>query len=1116
MRENLKNQLASLCFALSILLLLIQPPLTAGEEIPGAEGIPVAKQEREIDKQHLLKIYDALKAYRQDQGRFPDWLADLFPKYLSDADLLISPVEKRTGESRLFGYADPKMKSSYVYEFSAAESGRQEGGRNLPMKEWKARQMETFGPAIPILRCHLHDPVLNVAYAGVLYETAMMWESDPQTLKLMERLGSGKGPTDQAQLQVLVVESSSGQPLEEVEIQSLNASSSLGALPSRKARTGAEGKAVLPLGAKVVQSLTVRASKAGYSPAQAALEGGSLPAGITLKLEKATQIGGVVRSTNGPIAGVKISINGIAKDVAGQSVEVEHDAVASDNEGKWSSALVPAEFKMLTLHLRHPEYLPADYDLTDPPGTDAYALAKSALLAAKADLLMEPGIVIEGDVRDEQNQPVAGARMILASGEQLAKRTLRTTTPEGKFRFVVLELGTMQLAAQAPGKAPAHQSVEVERGLKPLAIQLKKGVQIQGQVIDAEGQPMPAAEVSAQGSESHPLLSWRATTDAGGRFAWDSAPREPFSLIVSKAGYTAFSMQVAPESAGDLKVKLDRSFKLAGTVLDDATAKPVKAFKLIQGMVWTRDDPNQVYWQFQNPPTFSNGEYSVDLSQQGSQWIKFMITADGYLPQETPVLPASGWHTNNFKLKAGHGPQGRVVLEDGSAVEGAEVAMAGIGYLTLSKGAFSQYGNDTLRTKTDAQGHFSLTAMLANPTLIAVSAKGYGEITTSELAKTGRLVIQPWGRIDGVLRLGSKPGSKQSVSLMPGDTGRPSVNYDWGSFKVQTDDQGRFVFEKVPPGKRTLVRMIQTSANSWLHSHTEDIEVKAGETTKIVYGGKGRPVIGKVVLSDPKRKIDWHSGNHSLNSRMPLQSMLGQAISALAPRLASGRPAAENRRFYGFTVEEGGTFRVENVLPGKYDLQMNFTEPAKDNPGNGEPIGNLHQEFTIPEIPGGQTDEPLDLGELKLFLKATLEIGDPAPEFEVKSLDGQMLKLEDFKGKCLLLYFEFMGPAGAVQDMAILKNLSEKYGKNKLAILSLVQHDPSVKLGELVKLNGLDWVHVSLGMWGQSPLPTIYGINNWPSGCLVGPDGKVRAKNLRGAALAATVEAALKESGPGQ
>jgi hypothetical protein len=78
-------------------------------------------REREIDRQHLQRIYKAIQAYYQDRRDLPNWLSDLVPQYLPDAGDLISPVETRTGKSVLFGRADPKIHTSYIAEWFGSE-----------------------------------------------------------------------------------------------------------------------------------------------------------------------------------------------------------------------------------------------------------------------------------------------------------------------------------------------------------------------------------------------------------------------------------------------------------------------------------------------------------------------------------------------------------------------------------------------------------------------------------------------------------------------------------------------------------------------------------------------------------------------------------------------------------------------------------------------------------------------------------------------------------------------------------------------------------------------------------------------------------------------------------
>ena len=194
--------------------------LVAAVAAGNAGATALEDEERAIDKQHLRQIYQAIQTYRLKHGTLPNWLSDLVPEFLPDSAVLMSPVELRTGRSVLWGYGDPKLKGSYIYEFSQiAAGGRRDQDIPLTMKQWKDLQMDEFGPVTPILRCHLHDPILNLSFSGEIYETGLFWETDTNTLALMARLGPGPGARDGRQLRLTVVDAATAQPLADVEVK---------------------------------------------------------------------------------------------------------------------------------------------------------------------------------------------------------------------------------------------------------------------------------------------------------------------------------------------------------------------------------------------------------------------------------------------------------------------------------------------------------------------------------------------------------------------------------------------------------------------------------------------------------------------------------------------------------------------------------------------------------------------------------------------------------------------------------------------------------------------------------------------------------------------------------
>jgi thiol-disulfide isomerase/thioredoxin len=139
------------------------------------------------------------------------------------------------------------------------------------------------------------------------------------------------------------------------------------------------------------------------------------------------------------------------------------------------------------------------------------------------------------------------------------------------------------------------------------------------------------------------------------------------------------------------------------------------------------------------------------------------------------------------------------------------------------------------------------------------------------------------------------------------------------------------------------------------------------------------------------------------------------------------------------------------------------------------------------------------------------KVGQVAPLFSVKTCGGQDLKLEDYKGKYVLLDFwaTWCGPCRG--ETPNLKAVYEKYGKREdFALIGLSLDKEVDKPLAYAKENGCEWVDGFLGDWGQDEVTKKYDLHGIPSIWLIGPDGKVVANGLRGDGIMQAVTAALE------
>ncbi|MFT5834850.1 MAG: peroxiredoxin [Cognaticolwellia sp.] len=133
--------------------------------------------------------------------------------------------------------------------------------------------------------------------------------------------------------------------------------------------------------------------------------------------------------------------------------------------------------------------------------------------------------------------------------------------------------------------------------------------------------------------------------------------------------------------------------------------------------------------------------------------------------------------------------------------------------------------------------------------------------------------------------------------------------------------------------------------------------------------------------------------------------------------------------------------------------------------------------------------------------------GGLAPDFAMNQVDGTELKLSDLRGKVVLVDFwaSWCRPCRLANPEVVA--LYAKYKDQGFEILGISLDRNTAAWEKAIEKDNLTWYHVSDLKGWQNAAAQLYGVRSIPQTLLIDAEGKIIARNLKGAAL----EAKLKE-----
>ncbi len=563
----------------------------------------------------------------------------------------------------------------------------------------------------------------------------------------------------------------------------------------------------------------------------------------------------------------------------------------------------------------------------------------------------ESGAAGAAPAEQEESPPVEGQpsplerarreneQILLSEGSWRAEMEAMTfcEDPDGRFSLQGLPPGEWTLTAQAEGFTNGvARNVRIEEGrtTRGVIIQMDRGATVRGQVLTADDRtPVAGAVVSVghgresgfaamlQGLDKSTAM---AETDAEGFFEVTGVPEGADHVNVLASGFANTSEEIPSIKEAELRegveVLLKRGGTLTGTVFD-RHGNPLPGRMVGAFSPQSRD--------FQQTATNENGVYRMEHLRQGAY---FMLTAA--LDDESLFTGDVMKILQSSRITQAWVPEGGVVevdivdeaaggcrltgvlLKDGAPVAGANLALVSTEGSSLLDMRFST-------SRTDARGEFVFESLAPGEYRLNVDSEewtGRLPLTVADVPEDRVQLQVPRTEVTGVVVAGDTGEALEGISVLLVSEDRQAAGFeamlgggptrDWEF----TDEQGRFRFEGVSPGRYHLE--IQ-GGRGWGWRGPEE-------------GEKERPPLGNLELPP----FELHDGQTLDAGRLSLP-VAGRILVRV--RTASGEPppggASARAVPAGETPEEsGGLFggrswgreeiRMDGLEDGRYDVYV--------------------------------------------------------------------------------------------------------------------------------------------------------------------------------------------------
>jgi beta-lactamase regulating signal transducer with metallopeptidase domain len=713
-----------------------------------------------------------------------------------------------------------------------------------------------------------------------------------------------------------------------------------------------------------------------------------IPSTFTAELDRAWRVGLIVVDEKGkPVKGASVRPSIKYKKRPG-----DFDALhtgsrkKTDENGKWSFASVPVSKKEVWVEIGHEGFMPNRRQLT----REEFAIKPGEQPSARVTL--KRGLTVTGTVIDEEGKPIAGALVRTKFFNDIREAK---TNESGVYKLLGCEPRVAKIVVSAKGKAIDMKQLQINAEMDPVDFQLKPGGTVRIQVLNEKDEPVPRARIFFQ--------EWRGRfsyfefdhisqyADENGMWEWNEAPLDEFKADICRPNGMQLGRQSLIAREEEYVFRPPPALVITGMAIDAETKKPVKEFDVVPGY---QNRSGRKSWIRSERFTVKDGKYRLrHVHDRAAHLVR--IEAPDYAPAiSRSIKNDEGKITINFELKRGIDVAAQILTPQGKPAAEAQIALGIAGaQINIKNGRFNDGSTFCTRQAADKAGRFRFPPQGDPFQLVILHETGFALVKLTPDRTPPTIKLTAWAKAEGTFKVGKKAASDIRLRANSGAVHSygPEVPNIFTGFETTTRKDGSFVFDRMFPGRasigRQVILMVDDGATEVTSSGMFPFRFEAGETTQVALGGIGRPVVGKLqppegfegrpawhfalinaspYLAPPPKPTDPPIPNDVKDDPVKRAAWLlkwrqtpaGKGYTAWERAVVGHQKLQEESPNYTVTVARDGSFRIDDVPKGVYELSVRFSR---------DPVGSMeNMRFSVPAADGGQSDEPKQLGVLAL------------------------------------------------------------------------------------------------------------------------------------------------------